>query len=119
MWKVLCALLVCFSSTPLHGEILGKVVGVHDGDSITVLTRDKTELKVRLEGIDAPEARQDFGSASKQELSRLVFGKEVRLEDKGKDRYKRTLADVHCGETWVNEGACEVGNGVGVPALQP
>ena len=81
MWKVLCVLVVCFASPPLRGEILGKVVGVHDGDSITVLTGDKTELKVRLEGIDAPELKQAFGNVSKQELSRLLFGKPVRLED--------------------------------------
>jgi len=109
MWKVLCALLVCFASSPLHGELLGKVVGVHDGDSITVLTEDKTEMKVRLEGIDAPELKQAFGNVAKQELSRLVFGKEVRLTDKGKDRYKRTLADVHRGETWANEVQVKAG----------
>ncbi|OYW11352.1 MAG: hypothetical protein B7Z55_19425, partial [Planctomycetales bacterium 12-60-4] len=50
-------------------EITGKVVGVHDGDTITLLTAEKEQVKVRLEGIDAPELKQAFGNASKQSLS--------------------------------------------------
>jgi micrococcal nuclease len=90
----LAAGLLSFASLALGREIVGRVVGVRDGDSITVLTDDSRELKVRLEGIDAPELKLAFGNVSKQELSRLVFGKSVRLEEKGKDRYGRTLAHV-------------------------
>lgn len=75
-------------------EITGKVVGVHDGDSITVLAAGNLQLKVRLEGIDAPELKQPFSTQSKQALSGLVFGKTVNLLVTGKDRYKRTLAVV-------------------------
>ena len=75
----------------------GRVVGVHDGDSITVLTAGNQRLKVRLEGIDAPELGQPFGQASKQALSALVFGKAVTLSISGLDRYQRTLAVVWAG----------------------
>jgi endonuclease YncB( thermonuclease family) len=71
-----------------------RVVGVHDGDTLTALTDDKRELKVRLHGIDAPELGQPFGQASKRALSDLVFGKTVTLHTTGTDRYKRTLARV-------------------------
>lgn len=74
--------------------ITGRVVGVHDGDSITVLAPDNEQLKVRLESIDAPELKQAFSQQSKQTLSDLVFGKSVVLQVTGKDRYKRTLAVV-------------------------
>jgi hypothetical protein len=53
---------------PPQQPIHGKVISVHDGDTITVLV-DKTQIKVRLEGIDAPESKQPFGTRSKQALS--------------------------------------------------
>ena len=57
----------------------GKVVGVTDGDTVRVLIGSE-EVKVRLEGIDAPESQQAFGAKSKQHLSDLVFGKEISCE---------------------------------------
>jgi len=74
----------------LATDLVGKVVGVSDGDTITVLV-DKKPIKIRLEGIDAPEAKQSFGNRSKQALSDLVFGKEVRVKKTGEDRYGRSL----------------------------
>jgi len=88
---IVCAALLHAEPQP---EITGKVVGVHDGDSITVLAAGNVQLKVRLEGIDAPELKQAFSQQSKEALSGLVFGKTVNLHVTGKDRYKRTLAVV-------------------------
>jgi endonuclease YncB( thermonuclease family) len=81
---------------------MGKVVGVHDGDSITVLASGNVQLKVRLEGIDAPELKQPFSQQSKLALSDLAFGKKVNLLITGTDRYKRTLAVVIVDGTNVN-----------------
>ena len=64
----------------------GRVVSVADGDTITVL-RDRTQVKVRLLEIDAPETAQAFGTKSKESLSEMCFGKAAELADKGKDRY--------------------------------
>jgi endonuclease YncB( thermonuclease family) len=86
-------LLITFLFVPpidLATDLVGKVVGVSDGDTITVLV-DKKPIKIRLEGIDAPEAKQSFGNRSKQALSDLVFGKEVRVKKTGEDRYGRSL----------------------------
>lgn len=91
----------------LHpGQILaetieGRVVGVSDGDTITVLDRSQTPHKVRLSGIDAPESRQAFGQVAKKRLSDLVFGREVRVDSKKKDKYRRTL-----GRVWVASAEC-------------
>lgn len=82
--------------------IPGKVVGIHDGDTITVLTPTKTEVRVRLYGIDAPETKQAFGSRAKQQLSTLVFGKEVQVQVIEKDRYGRTVGRVLIGSRNVN-----------------
>jgi endonuclease YncB( thermonuclease family) len=72
-----------------------KVIAVYDGDTITVRT-DET-IKIRLEGIDAPELKQPFGQASKQALSGLVFGQTVTVKPGKKDRYGRLLARVEIG----------------------
>jgi endonuclease YncB( thermonuclease family) len=69
-----------------------KVIAVYDGDTITVRT-DET-IKIRLDGIDAPELKQPFGQASKQALSGLVFGQTVTIKPGKKDRYGRLLARV-------------------------
>ena len=82
-------------SFPAWADFTGKVVAVADGDTITVL-RDREQVKVRLLEIDAPEKAQAFGNRSKQSLSDLCFNKTARLDDKGKDRYGRTLARVYC-----------------------
>lgn len=74
--------------------LIGKVVGVSDGDTITLLDGAKVQYKIRLVGIDAPEKAQPFGQASKRNLSDMIFGKEVHVEWFKKDRYQRTLGKV-------------------------
>jgi endonuclease YncB( thermonuclease family) len=74
--------------------IEGKVVGVHDGDTCTVLDAAKTQHKIRFNGIDAPELKQDFGNRSKQNLSDLIFGKTVRVHVTKKDKYNREVGVV-------------------------
>jgi len=77
-------------------EFSGRVVGVTDGDTLTVL-EGTTQRKVRLLGIDAPERAQAFGSRAKEALSDLVFGRTVRVTWKARDKYGRTLGDVYAG----------------------
>lgn len=81
--------------------ITGHVIGVSDGDTITVLDADRQQHKIRLQGIDAPEKKQPFGQRSKENLSRLVFNKEVRVEWEKRDRYKRIV-----GKVWVQPASC-------------
>src|SRR5262245_49647838 len=82
--------------------IAGKVVGVTDGDTITLLDSEKRTHKIRLEGIDAPETGQAFGTQAKKVLSDKVFGKEVTIEDMGPDKYGRTLGHVYVEHRHVN-----------------
>lgn len=88
--------------------ISGKVVGVTDGDTITLLVNKET-IKVRLEGIDAPESGQSYGTKSKQALSDMVFGKPVTVKKTGTDRYKRTLGIVVVGDVDANAKMVEDG----------
>lgn len=78
-----------------HAETLaGRVVGIADGDTITVLDDTKTQHKVRLAGIDAPEKAQPFGQKSKQYLSDIVMGELVTVEWSKRDRYDRIVGKV-------------------------
>jgi len=74
--------------------LIGRVVGVADGDTITVLDETKTQHRIRLVGIDAPEKNQAFGQKSKQSLSEMVYGKEVSVLWDKQDRYGRILGKV-------------------------
>jgi micrococcal nuclease len=80
--------------SPAADDYPARVVGISDGDTLTVLKADKTQAKIRLNGIDAPESGQDFGSRAKQAASELSFGKEVTIHPTDTDRYGRTVADV-------------------------
>lgn len=79
----------------------GKVVSIADGDTITILV-DRKQVKVRLEGIDAPEKSQAFGAKAKDALTEIVAGKVVTIHKTGEDRYQRTLARVYVGSDEVN-----------------
>jgi endonuclease YncB( thermonuclease family) len=82
--------------------IHGRVVGVSDGDSVTVIDANKTQYKIRLAGIDAPEKAQAYGQKSKQSLSDLVFGKQVDVEWSKRDRYGRTVGKLMLGGVDIN-----------------
>ncbi|MFM8725127.1 MAG: thermonuclease family protein [Planctomycetaceae bacterium] len=64
---------------------------------------DDVQVKVRLDGIDAPEKNQSFGTKSKDALAGLVFGKTVTVQSKGTDRYGRTLGVISVGDTNDNQ----------------
>lgn len=86
-----------------YADVLsGRVVGVADGDTITVLDSTNTQHKIRLGGIDAPEKKQAFGNVSKKSLSDLVFNKNVDVEWRKVDRYGRKVGKVMVNEEDIN-----------------
>ena len=92
-------LLAIFWTLPILAaeSITGKVVSVADGDTITVL-EDRTQIKVRLHGIDAPEKAQDFGTVSRTFTSDQCFGEEVTVEVTDTDRYGRKVGIVRLAD---------------------
>jgi endonuclease YncB( thermonuclease family) len=80
-------LALCLALQANAGTLLGKVINVADGDTITVLDDTHTQHKIRLAGIDAPEKRQAFGNVSKQSLADMVAGQSVAVEWVKADRY--------------------------------
>jgi endonuclease YncB( thermonuclease family) len=84
-----------FVTSAAHGgPLAGRVVGVSDGDTITVLDYNKQQHKIRLAGIDAPEAHQPFGQKAKASLSALVFDRQVSADCGKVDRYRREVCKV-------------------------
>ncbi|MBH9553967.1 thermonuclease family protein [Inhella gelatinilytica] len=74
--------------------IVGQVVGVHDGDTITLLDTSRSRHKIRLDGIDAPELGQPFGRSAKTTLATLVVHREVSADCGKSDRYGREICRV-------------------------
>jgi len=86
-----------------------KVVGVHDGDTITGITQANEQVKVRLDAIDAPELKQPFGQVARKALGDKVSGKTVTITTKKKDRYGRTVGHILLGKRDINLEMLEEG----------
>ena len=80
----------------------GKIVKIADGDTLTLLTSTKDQVKIRLAGIDTPERKQPFGNRAKQALAKLAFQKQALIEAETKDRYGRTVGVVFVDGLNVN-----------------
>jgi endonuclease YncB( thermonuclease family) len=98
---VIAASLVLAVSHSAWADLIGTVVGVTDGDTITVLDASKAQHKIRFAGIDAPEKGQPGGFRSKESLSQLVYDHPVRVEGTKTDRYDRLVAKI-----WVAPPDC-------------
>lgn len=90
----ICLVIASLSGPSAWAEsFIATAVAVLDGDTIEVLHNHHAE-RIRLNGIDCPEKSQAYGKRAKQAAAALVFGKEVTLRTFGKDKYRRTLADL-------------------------
>jgi micrococcal nuclease len=80
----------------------GWVVGITDGDTLTLLVDGKRQVKVRLAEIDTPESKQPYGKRAKQELSALAFNKIARVQVQDIDRYGRKVGRIFVDGVDVN-----------------
>ncbi len=94
---IVAAFLLLAAPIAFADTLTGKVVKVTDGDTIYVLDSTRTQQKIRLAGIDAPERKQAYGLASRKHLASIVTGKQVTIEYQKRDRYGRIV-----GKVWVN-----------------
>lgn len=101
MWKsdfnrarlLLGILLASISMAATAETLIGNVIGITDGDTLTLLV-DRQAYKVRIAGIDAPEKRQAWGEKSKSNLSRLAFNQNVVADCQKMDRWGRQICKV-------------------------
>lgn len=101
--KALCpALTALMLSAPASAldNLHGQVVRILDGDTVELKTLPdripviEIPIRVRLNGIDAPERKQPYGQRSKQYLADMIGGKWVTVAIDGHDRYKRALGNI-------------------------
>ena len=95
-------LILLFCSYANSLELVGKVIKISDGDTITLLTDDKVSHKVRLNDIDAPEKKQPFGSKSRDNLASYIAGETVTVKYKSKDKYGRVLGTIYFDNLDIN-----------------
>lgn len=79
--------------------ISGKVIRILDGDTYDLLIDGSQIIRIRMEGIDAPEKGMPFYKVSKNYLGKLCFGKQVKFKYRGKDIHDRNL-----GFTYLDDG---------------
>ena len=98
----LLTLLAVSAAAPARADFSGRVVGVVDGDTIDVLRGGRPSgekpLRVRLAGVDCPEKAQPYGTRARQATAELAFGADVRVLEKERDRYGRTVGEVVLGD---------------------
>jgi endonuclease YncB( thermonuclease family)/Ca2+-binding RTX toxin-like protein len=94
---VIALLAVLVGCTPSTGDLVGRVGGVHDGDTLTL-----SGAKVRLWGIDAPELDQQCDDArgrqyrcgihAREALETMVRNRDITCRQHDRDRYGRVVA---------------------------
>ena len=85
---------IASTSPALAAELDGTIVGVADGDTVTLLDASRTQYRIRLDGIDAPERTQPHGQRARQSLAALAHGRDARADCPKVDRYGRLVCRV-------------------------
>ncbi|OQA61469.1 MAG: Thermonuclease precursor [Candidatus Atribacteria bacterium ADurb.Bin276] len=93
MKKLLFLIILLLPLNTLPCSFDSKVIGVSDGDTITVIFKEHPQ-KIRIHQIDAPEKEQPFSNKAKQFVSNLIFGKFVNVEIEDVDKYGRIVGEV-------------------------
>ena len=90
----------------------GEVTRVSDGDTIWVKGSGEQGkgVKVRLDRIDAPESKQEYGFEAKEYLNGRIGGKTVKVEWEKKDQFGRILGIVYLEDTDINLEMVATGN---------
>jgi endonuclease YncB( thermonuclease family) len=87
----ICLLAQCKSKTPLD-DVTGKVVKVIDGDTYDLLLDDQTTIRIRMDGIDAPEKGMPFGKKAKQYLESLCQEQMITVDTTNRETFQRFIS---------------------------
>ena len=91
-------------------SIVATVTKVIDGDSLKAKTKEGKEYEIQVEGIDAPELKQPHGKEATEALSKMVMGKEIKVNWTKKDNFDRLLAQIHVDKTHANQEMLRTGH---------
>lgn len=103
----LLAVWLLFASAAWANPLQGVVIVVIDGDTVLFkpdhyAPSSRAFLKVRLAGIDAPEAAQPHGDAATRALKDMALKQRATLEIVATDHYGRKLGRLSVGNLAVN-----------------
>ena len=101
---ILIVFAVCVSSPVTAQELKGRA-RIIDGDTIWL-----AGVKIRLNGIDAPEAGQPRFRAAARALEKVTAGKIVECQLNGEKSYDRYIGVCFVGETDVAAAVIASGN---------
>lgn len=95
--SILLSMMFLFSCNSSNQEenssaTSGKVISIIDGDTYDILVEGNKTIRIRMEGIDAPEKGMPFYRVSKTYLGNLCQDQNIRLVITGKDSHDRILA---------------------------
>ena len=98
-------------SQPTNGNagMAGVMQRAMDGDSFLFRSDVGEDYEIRMEGIDCPEKGQPMADVAKRWLETVTRGRTIWMIPTGKDRYGRTLANVHNGDIWINGESIRLG----------
>ena len=107
--SVFLVLLLVLVNTLFADTLIGKVVSIADGDTVTLLN-DNQQTRIRLAEIDTPEKNQPYGKKAKNALSDFIFNKEVQVEVVTIDRYGRTVGIIFLDTLNINREMVKAGH---------
>jgi len=84
-------------------DLIGRISGVIDGDTVRVRLAEGEVIPVRLAEIDAPESDQPYGGEARQALFSLIFDQWVQVEPMTTDAYGRLVGQIYLEGIWVSE----------------
>jgi micrococcal nuclease len=97
-------LAVALACTAHAKTLSGVVTHVSDGDTLWLaVDKNSKPIKVRLQGMDAPEICQAGGTQARDALRARLLHQKVRLSTRAKDDYKRTIGRVYHREEDVGQ----------------
>lgn len=102
LYTIIFLLFSCNNNTPqvsYANNNSGKIISIIDGDTYELLDNDNKTIRIRMEGIDAPEKGMPFCNVAKKYLSSLCFGKKIILDGNKKDRNGRIIAYSYLGDS--------------------
>ena len=86
----------------LNVPLFGKSIKVDDGDTFIFLDKNNRQIKIRIEGIDAPEKGMPYARKSKEYLAGLLLNQDLVVVGKSYDQYKRMVAQISVGKQDVS-----------------
>ena len=97
---IICSivLLSCNGNNTVQDFASGRVVKICDGDTYDLLLDNNTTIRVRMDGIDAPENGMPFSKKAKRYLGELCQGQTIKIDTNNIDHYGRVISFSYLGD---------------------